>query len=579
MARSRTRRPGSVAHRRGSCRIRCPDSDTGSASCGVACPRGGLRNPVPGGLSPLLYAARDGRLDIARTLVEAGADINQADANGISPLIAAITNNHVAVALFLIDRGADIHASDWYGRTPLWSAVETRNQDFDAGTQENSIDRAPFLELIKVLIERGANVDVRTKEIPPFKRHFLKGTGSLSWVDFTGQTPFLTAALAGDVTVMRLLLAHGADPHITTVAGTTALMAAAGINWVFYQTYDEGPEKLLEAVELCYSLGNGRECGQLDGADGGPRRRQPGVGRHHPVPGREGRKARRQGQGRSHAVDVGRGRLPRYTSVEAQAELDRVDRDLEREIIHARCRLPEDWDRESTSCTRTIDDGPRSQVRVLRNILAVVVGIGFVSFPTNAVQGQAANNGAISGVVQGPQGPEAGVWVIAETNELPTKMIKIVVTDDQGRFVLPELPTASYSVWVRGYGLVDSKPVTLKPDATGVKLNATAARTPQEAAKVYPGNYWLSLLEAAGEDRVSRAPAPRATVSGRHAHPEQLGVQLKSGCNFCHQLGNAADAQRGPRLTRRSPSVKAHQGGVGLAARNRCARERHVRDG
>ncbi len=177
-------------------------------------PARGLRNPIPGGLSPLLYAARDGRLDIARTLVEAGAEINQADANGISPLIAAITNNHVAVALFLIDRGADIHASDWYGRTPLWSAVETRNQDFDAGTQENSIDRAPFVELIKVLIERGANVDVRTKEIPPFKRHFLKGTGSLSWVDFTGQTPFLTAALAGDVTVMRLLLAHGADPHI-----------------------------------------------------------------------------------------------------------------------------------------------------------------------------------------------------------------------------------------------------------------------------------------------------------------------------------------------------------------------------
>ena len=69
------------------------------------------------------------------------------------------------------------------------------------------------------------------------------------------------------------------------------------------------------------------------------------------------------------------------------------------------------------------------------------------------------------------------MWVIAETNELPTKMIKIVVTDDQGRFVLPELPTASYNVWVRGYGLVDSKPVTLKPDATDVKLSATAART------------------------------------------------------------------------------------------------------
>jgi ankyrin repeat protein len=190
-----------------------------------------------------------------QTLVAAKAAVNQVDANGITPLIDAITNNHVDVARFLIDHGADINASDWYGRTPLWSAVETRNQDFDANTQENSIDRAPFVDLIKVLIERGANLDARTKEVPPFKRHFLKGTGSLSWVDFTGQTPFLTAALAGDVTVMRLLLEHGADPKIPTFQGTTALMAAAGINWVFYQTYDEGPKALLEAVQLCYQLG------------------------------------------------------------------------------------------------------------------------------------------------------------------------------------------------------------------------------------------------------------------------------------------------------------------------------------
>ena len=218
-------------------------------------PARGLRNPIPGALFPLLYAARDGRLDIVRTLVAAKADVNQADANGITPLITAITNNHVDVALFLIDHGADIKASDWYGRTPLWSAVETRNQDFDAGTQDNSIDRAPFIELIKVLIERGADLNVRVKEVPPFKRHFLKGTGSLSWVNFTGQTPFLTAALSGDLTVMRLLLQHGADPKIPTVDGTTALMAAAGVNWVFYQTYDEGPKALLEAVELCHSLG------------------------------------------------------------------------------------------------------------------------------------------------------------------------------------------------------------------------------------------------------------------------------------------------------------------------------------
>jgi ankyrin repeat protein len=218
-------------------------------------PARGLRNPIPGGMSPLLYAARDGRVDIVEALLAAGADINQVEANAITPLITAITNNHVDVARLLIGKGADIHASDWYGRTPLWAAVETRNMDVDNGSFVNSIDRPPFLDLIRLLLERGADPNVRMKEVPPIRRQFLRVTGSLSWVDFTGQTPFLTAALAGDLAVMRLLLAHKADPHIPTFAGTTALMAAAGVNWVFDQTYDEGAKALLEAVELCHSLG------------------------------------------------------------------------------------------------------------------------------------------------------------------------------------------------------------------------------------------------------------------------------------------------------------------------------------
>jgi ankyrin repeat protein len=227
---------------------------------GVGIVRGGLpdrgsRAPIPGGMSPLLYAARDGRLDIAKTLIAARADVNQTDENGITPLIAAITNNHVDLARFLVQSGADISASDWYGRTPLWAAVETRNMDVDNATFVNGIDRAPYLALIELLLDRGADPDVRVKEVPPIRRAFLRVTGSLSWVDFTGQTPFLAAALAGDVSVMRLLLARGADPHIQTFGGTTALMAAAGVNWVFDQTYDEGAEALLEAVRLCYELG------------------------------------------------------------------------------------------------------------------------------------------------------------------------------------------------------------------------------------------------------------------------------------------------------------------------------------
>src|SRR5947199_3351355 len=101
-------------------------------------------------------------------------------------------------------------------------------------------------------------------------------------------------------------------------------------------------------------------------------------------------------------------------------------------------------------------------------------------------------DGYITGMVRSSNGPEAAVWVIAETKDLPTNFIKIVVTDDAGRFMVPELPAANYRVFVRGYGLTDSTPVQLKPGAAGsndVQLTATLARTPQEAAKVYPGNY------------------------------------------------------------------------------------------
>lgn len=218
-------------------------------------PDRGRRAPTPGGMTPLMYASRDGRMETARMLLDAGADINLRDANDITPLIAAITNNHPDIARYLIERGADIKAVDWYGRTPLWAAVETRNMDKDNASFENSIDRAPFLELIQVLLERGTDPNARTKEVPPVRNEFLRITASLSWVDFTGQTPFLTAALAGDVTVMKLLLKHGADPNIPTFGGTTALMAAAGVNWVVDQTFDEGAAALLDAVKLCVELG------------------------------------------------------------------------------------------------------------------------------------------------------------------------------------------------------------------------------------------------------------------------------------------------------------------------------------
>src|SRR5687768_6521030 len=109
-----------------------------------------------------------------------------------------------------------------------------------------------------------------------------------------------------------------------------------------------------------------------------------------------------------------------------------------------------------------------------------------------ATTGEIAAND-ISGVVTGPNGPEAGVWVIAETSELPTKYVKIVVTDDRGRYVIPELPKATYSVWVRGYGLVDSPKRRAAPGST---LNLTGAIAPnaRAAAEYYPAGYWYSMM-------------------------------------------------------------------------------------
>ena len=243
--------------------FRPPCKGTGCGSEGVGINRGGLpdrgrRAATTGGLSPLMYAARDGRLAAAKMLVAAGADVKQSEANDISPLLMAILNNNLDVALFMLDSGADINTQDFWGRFPLWAAVELRNRDMNNRDQDsptdNGLDRAPILEFIKVLIARGANVNARTKEVPP-SRSWLYSLGDVSWVDFTGQTPFLRAALSGDTTVMQLLLDNGADPNITTFAGTTALMAAAGVNWVVAQTYTESKESVLEAVKLCLEKG------------------------------------------------------------------------------------------------------------------------------------------------------------------------------------------------------------------------------------------------------------------------------------------------------------------------------------
>jgi ankyrin repeat protein len=240
-----------------------PCKGTGCGSEGVGINRGGLpdrgrRAEVKGGMTPLLYAARDGRLEPARLLVAAGADLELGDGNAIRPLLMASLNGQIAVARLLIDRGANVNADDFWGRNPLWAAVEYRNLDMNNNDQDaptdNGVDRPPFLDLIRLLIDKGANVNARTRELPP-PRRWLYSLNDVSWVDFTGQTPFLRAALSGDTTTMKLLVSRGADPNLPTLAGTTPLMAAAGVNWVVAQTYTESVQARYDAVALCLELG------------------------------------------------------------------------------------------------------------------------------------------------------------------------------------------------------------------------------------------------------------------------------------------------------------------------------------
>lgn len=250
-------------------RFRLPSEVSASKGVGVnwgGYPPHGARNPIPGGKTPLLFATRQGDLAITRLLVEAGADLEQADPNGVTPLLNAIVNGgvaakpgnhteHMQVAHYLIERGADLTASDWYGQTPLFAAVDLRNLDVPGPVRDNGIDRDAALALIKTLLERGAPPNAQIQQVLPVRR-WVTRLGYLSWVDVTGQTAFLRAAYSGDVATMQLLLEHGADANIATFNGTTPLMVAAGVNWTVSQTFDEGQEALLEAVKLAHSLGN-----------------------------------------------------------------------------------------------------------------------------------------------------------------------------------------------------------------------------------------------------------------------------------------------------------------------------------
>jgi len=170
---------------------------------------------------------------------------------------------------------------------------------------------------------------------------------------------------------------------------------------------------------------------------------------------------------------------------------------------------------------------------------ATAIGIVGLLAACAAMEGGDSGVGAndIGGVVASTNGPEAGVWVVAETTDLPTKYAKVVVTDDRGRFVIPELPKANYSVWVRGYGLVDSPKVSSAP---GKSLNLTAMPAPSAAAaaEYYPGMYWYSLLQMPGKSEFPGAAGKGNGISENMKAQHYWIDSVKNSCQSCHALGS-----------------------------------------
>ena len=164
---------------------------------------------------------------------------------------------------------------------------------------------------------------------------------------------------------------------------------------------------------------------------------------------------------------------------------------------------------------------------------ALLTGIGCGQSPGIEVDAD-----DLGGVVASSNGPEAGVWVIAQTDDLPTPYAKVVVTDDQGRYLIPDLPKANYNVWVRGYGLVDSPKTSTEPGKT-LNLTATVAPNPKAAAEYYPANYWYSMLKipAASEFPGNRENGISPNMKSQAHFLRQVRTD---GCVTCHQLGDKA---------------------------------------
>ncbi len=208
----------------------------------------GLVGSGGGGLTALVFAAREGDLESARLLLDAGADVNQTTEYGWTPLLTAVNNRNYKVAALLVERGADVSLANKGGWTPLYLATDNRN--IEGGDYPVPRPDMDHLEIIRLLLDRGANPNIRVKDNTLTRTIF-----TMQWFFEAGATAFVRAAQSGDTALLKLLLAHGADPKVITDLGDSALTVAAGIGWVEGVTYERSPQDNLDAVRLLLDVG------------------------------------------------------------------------------------------------------------------------------------------------------------------------------------------------------------------------------------------------------------------------------------------------------------------------------------
>ena len=202
------------------------------------------------GFTPLLFAARENHMELARSLLDEGANVNEATPDGMTPLLVASASGHEELSIFLLEQGADVNAADTYGTAALHYALQKGISSLtrlEESYYYSYMYRPNMLQLVKALLAHGADPEAQL-----VKAHRLTGTTSLTAME--GVTPFLLAAAVDDVTVMRILVAGGADPLLATADNTTALMVAAGLGKTSDRT-DEEAKTALEAVKLAVELG------------------------------------------------------------------------------------------------------------------------------------------------------------------------------------------------------------------------------------------------------------------------------------------------------------------------------------